>query len=327
MNGPLISIVIPSFNQGKYIEDSIVSVLSQSYRNFELVIIDGGSTDESKDIIRKYESELAYWVSEKDNGQTHAIVKGLQRCKGELFNWINSDDVLEPDSLLKVANAFIANNKPGLVAGDVRVFGEGVGKRIFKRINHHGITARTLGFGEMCQPGMFYQTSILRDLGLDEGKHYCMDVDLFFKFILLSVNNRVAYVDEPVAGFRLHPDSKTISQQSSGNESAFLKERIEILSGYAKGLKNVTARERMKKCGFLSNTAVAVETDIAHNRLIDSSVSYFLLQRALEEAWTGNKTKALRIWLRISMKDIDSVQRKRLRRAIWKAFTSGLNIM
>src|ERR1700733_14532761 len=100
---PKISIVTPSYNKGQYIEQTIQSVLDQNYPNLEYIIIDGGSTDNTIEIIEKYAPYLKYWVSEKDKGQANAINKGLQYCTGEIFNWLNSDDYLEPDSLEKIA--------------------------------------------------------------------------------------------------------------------------------------------------------------------------------------------------------------------------------
>lgn len=94
---PKISIVTPSFNQGQYIEETIRSILLQGYPNLEYIVIDGGSTDGAVDVIRKYEKWLTYWVSEPDKGQADAINKGLERCTGEIFNWINSDDILLPN--------------------------------------------------------------------------------------------------------------------------------------------------------------------------------------------------------------------------------------
>src|SRR5688572_11561284 len=100
---PSITVITPSYNQGRYIEETIDSVLSQGYPSLEYIVIDGGSADNSVEIIRKYEPYLAYWVSEKDRGQAHAINKGLARSTGELWNWSNSDDVLAPGALHRVA--------------------------------------------------------------------------------------------------------------------------------------------------------------------------------------------------------------------------------
>jgi glycosyltransferase involved in cell wall biosynthesis len=117
MNWPKISIVTPSFNQGQYIEETILSVLSQNYPNLEYIIIDGGSTDDTVEIIKKYESRITYWVSEPDRGQSHAINKGLQKCTGEIFNWLNSDDWYMPGALFDVANAFRINSRAQFVSG------------------------------------------------------------------------------------------------------------------------------------------------------------------------------------------------------------------
>lgn len=109
---PKISIVTISFNQAKYLEKTINSVLDQNYPNLEYIIIDGGSTDGSVDIIKKYESKLSYWISEPDNGPYHAVEKGLNKCTGEIMAWINSDDFYLPGAFEKVAKIF--NENPGV---------------------------------------------------------------------------------------------------------------------------------------------------------------------------------------------------------------------
>src|SRR3990172_6693239 len=113
MNYPKISIVTPSFNQDQYLEETILSVINQNYPDLEYIIIDGGSTDNSIDIIKKYEKHLTFWVSEKDKGQCDAINKGLKKCTGDIFNWLNSDDHYFPGTLQKVAESF---SQPGKYA-------------------------------------------------------------------------------------------------------------------------------------------------------------------------------------------------------------------
>jgi glycosyltransferase involved in cell wall biosynthesis len=114
---PRISIVTPSFNQGQFLEETIRSILLQGYPNLEYVIMDGGSTDDSVEIIRKYQEHLSFWVSEKDAGQSDAINKGFARCSGELLNWINSDDVLMLGALRAVAEAALGDEQAGVFVG------------------------------------------------------------------------------------------------------------------------------------------------------------------------------------------------------------------
>jgi len=106
MDYPKISIITPSYNDSKFLEITINSVLSQNYPNLEYIIIDGGSTDGSIDIIKKYESKLSYWVSEKDNGMYHALQRGFEKSTGEVMGWINSDDILHPGSLFTIGQVF-----------------------------------------------------------------------------------------------------------------------------------------------------------------------------------------------------------------------------
>ena len=116
-NWPKITIITPSFNQGQYIEQTIRSVLLQSYTNLEYIVIDGGSTDNTIEIIEKYSDFITYWVSEKDNGQSHAINKGLKQATGDVFNWLNSDDYYLPNALLTVGKYFAQNNQLEVLCG------------------------------------------------------------------------------------------------------------------------------------------------------------------------------------------------------------------
>ena len=106
---PKITLVTPCFNSAKYIEQTILSIIKQDYENLEYIIIDGGSTDGTVEIIQKYEDKIAYWVSEPDNGQSEAINKGIAKATGDIFNWVNADDYLESNALSQVAKAFSTN--------------------------------------------------------------------------------------------------------------------------------------------------------------------------------------------------------------------------
>jgi glycosyltransferase involved in cell wall biosynthesis len=218
---PLISIVTPSFNQGAYLEETIRSVLLQGYPNLEHILIDGGSTDDSVAIIKKYERWLTYWISERDGGQPQAINKGLSRCTGEIFNWINSDDYLLAGALHNIATAF-----PGAdaVAGTVLNFHENgtqecavPGDLDAERLIHCHPSTR------WHQPGLWLRREgVIACGGIDESYHYSFDWDLAIRY--LSLFPRVNRIPDIVVHFRLHPQSKTCTAWER-----FVKERYDIL--------------------------------------------------------------------------------------------------
>jgi len=207
---PKISIVTPSFNQGQYIEETIQSVLDQNYPNLEYIIMDGGSTDNSVEIIKKYEKQLTYWESQKDRGQAHAINKGLALCTGDIFNWLNSDDYLAPGALEAIAKAF-EDPKVNAVAGQTIYF---EGERFQKPEQLNNLEAKKLiGWAKgvvFIQPGLWMKRSHFIDCGgVDEQFHYAFDWDLIIRYLYLFPN--VAYIQKPLVYFRLHEASKTVS--------------------------------------------------------------------------------------------------------------------
>jgi hypothetical protein len=208
-NLPLLSVVTPSYNQGSFLEETILSVLNQGYGNLEYIVIDGGSTDGSVEIIHRYQTRLAHWVSEPDQGQYHALQKGFALAKGDLLGWLNSDDMYLPGALCAVGSAY-AEHPDTCIAGPVINFDHRSGRE--KLISQHGITLENMvKFWEQQyswhQPGLFFPRSTYELTGgLDGSLDYAMDHDLICR---LLQHCSVTYIDQPIARFRLHSTSKT----------------------------------------------------------------------------------------------------------------------
>lgn len=228
---PKISIVTASYNQGHFIEETITSVLDQSYPNLEYIIIDGGSTDNSVEIIKKYASHLTYWVSEKDKGQANAINKGLQHCTGDIFNWLNSDDYLEPGSLQKIAEAF-ADEQVQMLAGRVRNFSTESEEIIQNQsLSAEGLMCWKPGV-KFVQPGVWMCRKFIEQCGgIDEQFHYAFDWDLYIRYLYHAPV--VKEIPELLVHFRLHEQSKTqsLSDRFLVEERKII-EKIRYLPGY-----------------------------------------------------------------------------------------------
>ena len=206
---PKISIVTPSFNQGEFIEDTILSVLNQNYPNLEYIVIDGGSKDHSVDIIKKYQAQLTYWVSEPDNGQSQAINKGLSKATGEIVSWLCSDDILLPSALFKVAKSFSENPETFLIHGRTILFTENK-KEIIKGAETDDLPLRYLAYIPFPQPSSFFLRKILLKHGfLEENLHFGMDYDLLIK---IALNHPIHPSNEILSKYRLHAKSKSMSQ-------------------------------------------------------------------------------------------------------------------
>ncbi|MEO6731327.1 MAG: glycosyltransferase family 2 protein [Ferruginibacter sp.] len=213
MHYPKISIVTPSYNQGHYIEQTIQSIIGQGYPNLEYIIIDGGSTDNTTEVIKKYEQYISLWVSEPDNGQSDAINKGLAKCTGDIFNWINSDDYLEPGALQKIGEAFL-NADADIVCGFTRIFSESNQQDIMlHRTELFDTMEATLVQQRINQQGMFYRLSIIKELGgINNHLHFIMDLECWFRYLCYKGQKRIVLIDNLLAHFRLHKESKTEAQ-------------------------------------------------------------------------------------------------------------------
>jgi glycosyltransferase involved in cell wall biosynthesis len=210
---PRISIVTPSFNQGEYLEQTIQSVLNQDYANVEYIVMDGGSTDESPGIIRRYADRLAHWESVPDRGQSHAINKGFARATGDIFGWLNSDDWLEPGALSRVAVEAVRYPDVGAFVGEARVIDLAGNVEVY--------TPGELSFEAFCQwldgkffmqPACLFRRSAWETSGpLDETLHIALDLDLWLKMV-----RRVPFqrVDQWLSTARRHPRAKTRARRS-----------------------------------------------------------------------------------------------------------------
>lgn len=215
---PLVSIVTPSYNQGQFLEDTIISVLRQDYPHLEYIIIDGASKDGSVDIIRKYEPRLAYWVSEKDRGQTHAIIKGFAQAKGSIFGWLCSDDLLEP-SMVSISVHFLLNNPSvSMTFGDqARIDAKGNVYSVRRFPSFKSYYLRW-GFSIPQETVLFRRHEYEAVGGLDESLHMVMDYDLWCKISKIS---SIMHIPAYLARFREHATNKSSIFSRQLKDSAF----------------------------------------------------------------------------------------------------------
>jgi glycosyltransferase involved in cell wall biosynthesis len=206
---PLVSIVTPSFNQASFLEASIQSVLSQSHPRLEYIIVDGGSTDGSLDIIRKYAGKLAWWTSEKDKGQTDALNKGFANAKGNILAWLNSDDTYQPGAVASAVKVLLDHPGIGLVYGDsnyINEAGEVIGRFPAAQTD---LPRLRRGYVHIPQQASFFRGDLWRAVGpLDPTFYFAMDYDLWVR---IAKRSQVKYIPQTWANFRLHTAGKTIA--------------------------------------------------------------------------------------------------------------------
>lgn len=211
---PKISIITPTLNQGSFIEQTIRSILDQHYPNLEYLIMDGGSTDQTLSVVSKYKKQLTC-ISQKDKGQSDAINKGLKRVSGEIVAYVNSDDYLQPGSLLAVAEYFIANPSVRWVTGKCQIVDEQsrevrpfvtVYKNIFLRFFRRLSIFCVVQF--ISQPATFWRREVAEEIGLfDESLHYDMDYDYWLR---VWKKYPLGYIDRYLASYRVHTNAKAV---------------------------------------------------------------------------------------------------------------------
>ena len=204
-----MSIVTPSYNQGRYIEQTIQSVLNQDYANLEYIVVDGGSSDNTIDILKKYEGRLT-WISEKDRGQADAINKGFHMAKGEILAWLNSDDTYLPGAVHHAVHYFAAHPEVGMLYGEgchVDADGELIERYNSEPFNYQRLSEVCF----ICQPTVFLRAEVINAVGpLDVTLDYCMDYEYWMR---IAKRFRIGYLPTYLANSRLHVDTKTLSKR------------------------------------------------------------------------------------------------------------------
>ena len=204
---PRITVVTPSLNQAKFLEETIASVLDQDYPYVEYMIIDGGSRDGSVDIIRKYEKRLAYWISEPDSGQADAINKGWRRATGDILAYLNSDDTYCPGALQFVAEALARDPSVGLSYGRCNAIDEHSAVLRERRVREASFAEVLRWSPSIPQPGMFMRRAVAESVGLlNTDLHYTMDYELTLR---VGMKYKMKFIPHVLANMRDHPAAKT----------------------------------------------------------------------------------------------------------------------
>lgn len=227
---PFFSIVVPNYNHGRYLEDAICSVLNQSCRDFELIIVDGDSTDNSLDIIKKYADRLSWWISEPDVGQSDAINKGFAKAKGKYFLWLNSDDLMLPGALEAAMRYLQKHPSCNWLTGDTIYFDESgtILRCIYGPYWSSWLMKRTMVCNMVNGPSSIFQRLIYEKVGgVDASLKYAMDMDLWMKFVDIGI--RFHRIHRYIWGFRIHQGSKTSHSIGNVQNEEFKREVYEVI--------------------------------------------------------------------------------------------------
>lgn len=208
-DNPKVSIITPSYNQGEFIKETIESVLNQTYKNIEYIVMDGGSTDDTVEILKSYGNRIK-WISEKDKGQADAVNKGLEAATGEIIGWLNSDDTYYPDTIKTVVEYFLSNQETDMIYGEgdyIDRYSEVIGKYDTKIFDYSLLANECF----ICQPAAFFTKSIVDSVGrLNADLQLCMDYELWMR---IGKFGNVLYVPETLATSRMYDENKTLSRR------------------------------------------------------------------------------------------------------------------
>lgn len=266
MNQPLISIITPSFNQAKYLEKTIQSVIFQDYPEIEYIIVDGGSTDGSKNIIEKYSEKIDWWVSEKDAGQADAINKGLIHANGKYIGWLNSDDLYLPGAIQQAVDLLEANPDAAFVYGNVKSIDENDKVTNIMRYGHWKLSD-LMQFNIIGQPGVFIRKrNMVQVGGLDLNFHLLLDHHLWLR---LALDSNFIFSEKIWAAARFHSQAKNTALAAEfGNEAIRLAKWMEETPLFAKlwikNKKKVWAGAYRIKARYLLDAAYYRDSIIAY---------------------------------------------------------------
>lgn len=298
-NLPLVSIVSPSLNQAQFLEQAIQSVLGQGYQRLEYIIVDGGSTDGSAEIIRRYADRLAWWVSELDTGQAEAINKGLRRARGEIVAWLNSDDVYLPGAVAEAVRAFQAYPEAGLVFGNVLAIDEAGRTLNLLRYGDWNL-ADLMAFRIIGQPAVFLRRSALEQAGsLDTSYHYLLDHELWLRMAQVS---GMRYLPKTLAAARYHLAAKNIAHPM---EFAQEVQRIASWMESQPALADLLAKNR--KC------IQAGRHSLSAFYLVEGGESRLAMEE-YKRAFAAHPPTVLRAWKRVAYAMLNLLGLGRLRR-------------
>jgi Glycosyl transferase family 2 len=290
---PRISIITPSYNQGQFIEETIRSVLLQGYPDLEYLVIDGGSRDQSVEVIRKYEPWLTYWVSEEDRGQSHAINKGFERTTGMLISWLNSDDVLLPDALRWVSLATKNLNKHILVAG-YSEFRDALGAEslcIVDRLPSTVIDVFSFFSIYFAQPSVFITRKAFEEAGgVAENLYYAMDLDLWLR---VAGQGCIKVVDRHLSWMRQHGQAKTLRDSFGA-----VVEVEEVLRLHAHRVPRAIAA-KVFALARIERSCLWVRAGLKHFQNKDRSNAWFCAYRAVR---TSLGVVLTRRWLGLTLR-------------------------
>lgn len=283
---PLVSIVTPSYNTGRFIGDAVDSVLSQDYRNVEFLVMDGGSTDATLSELRRFGPRLN-WVSQPDRGQSDALNKGFLKAKGSIFGWLNSDDTYAPGAVSAAVEFLWANPDVAAVYGDA-TFIDAKGAEIAKCVHVEPFDRhRLLHYTDfIVQPTVFFRRSAFEAVGgIDTSLHWCMDYDLWLKMVAKGL--KIAYLPKHLANFRWLADNKTAT-----GDWGRLREIEKVVARYADGthaylrlemlnLHLQEAKKKLKRFRLFGTTA----------SLLRATQTYVTSARAIRSTFQGQTWK------------------------------------